>query len=177
MNRWIISTFFGMLMSYLFIPAILGLVHLVEQRNAVIAYLGGSLACIGAAFHGSLLSFQLTEAPLVASGLPDDQLVMIADRLYGHLAFTVILMPFIGFYAGLLLLAIAIWRSRTVKLWVPTLIVAGIVIEFFGPPAYKARVMFILFLIAFGWVGVNVLRMGDAAWHKSGDPPAEGPSV
>ncbi len=102
---------------------------------------------------------------------------MIADRLYGHLAFTVILMPFMGSYAGLLLLAIAIWRSRTAMLWVPTLIVAGIVIEFFGPPAYKARVMFFLFLIAFGWVGVKVLRMGDAAWHKSGDLPAESASV
>ncbi len=102
---------------------------------------------------------------------------MIADRLYGHLAFTVILMPFIGFYAGLLLLAIAIWRSRTAMLWVPTLIVAGIVIEFFGPPAYKARVMFFLFLIAFGWVGVKVLGMEDSSWHKCSDLPAEGASV
>ena len=173
MALWITSTVFGILMSYTFIPAVLALVHLAQQRSAAIAYLGGSLACVGAAFHGSLLGFQLTEAPLVASGLSNDQLVTIAERLYGHTAFTVILMPVIGFYVGLVLLALAMWRSRVVKFWVPLLIIAGIAIEFLGPPAYKARIMFVFFLVAFGWIGVKVLRMGDSAWRDSAGLPAK----
>jgi hypothetical protein len=168
MNRWVMGTYLGILMSYIFIPAILGVIHLVEQRSAVLAYLGGGLACVGAAFHGSVLGFQLAEAPLTASGLDGERLTAITMSLYDHPAFTMIVMPVFALYAGLLLLSIAIWRSRGIGIWVPLLIVSGIGIELFSTLDFKARIMFVFFLIAFGGLGVKILRMTDSAWMQLG---------
>lgn len=170
---WITSTLLGILFSYLFIAAITGVLHLIAQRNEssriglVLGYLGAVLACTGSAFHGSVLGFQLVEAPLVSSGMGDGQLLQIISTLGDHPAFSVIVLPVFGLYIGLLLLAIAIWQTRVAKLWLPLLIVLGMLIELFSPLETKARMMFILFLIAFGWMGIKVLRMSDTEWDNS----------
>jgi Domain of unknown function (DUF4386) len=168
-NRWIASTLLGIFMSYLFIPAILGVMHLLAVRHPRLAHVGGSLACMGAASHGSVLGFQLCEAPLVASGLPLDQLAAILPRLYEHRAFMAIVMPVLALYAGLFVLSVGLWLSRVAPRWVPLVIVGAIGIELFTPLTYKARVMFALFLLAFGWLGIRVLRMGDATWARPAD--------
>jgi hypothetical protein len=158
---FIASTLCGILFSYLLIPAVLGLVHGLTERSRRISFLaiaGLVLTCFGAALHGSVLGFQLAEVPLVFSGLSDAELLRLIPSLSENVAFTVIVMPVFALYLGLLLLCIAIWLARFGGRWIPIVIVVGMVIELFAPLPSKARVMFALFVLGLGALGLKILR-------------------
>ena len=161
---WLAGLYVDLLTMIPMIGAIFGLLHLL-RRAVVLGHLGAGLMLIGSFFHGAVLGFQFVEAPLVVSGIEHGQMVAFSERMYDHTAFTLLLMPFLAFYLGSLLIAAALWRARLGSPWVPALIVVGIVVEFFGPPEFRSQLYFGLQLLAFGWIGSKVLRMPDTEWE------------
>lgn len=163
-DRWLSSRFLNLISFLLFIPAVLGLTHLLRHRAVILGHLGAGLAVVGLYFHGVVIGYSLVEIPLVESGWED--LLAFSEQMYEHLAFTVILMPFLTFFLGLLLMSIAIWRARVAPLWIPAAIVVGLVSNFVAPREVSPELMLILLLLGFGWLGVKILRMSSTEWEQ-----------
>lgn len=160
---WLVANYFTLLMGALMTVAIGILVAIVRERAAALGYLGGALALIGIYFHGSVVGYSLVQAPLVGSELPQDGVLTFAEEgMYTHMAFTTMLIPFLGFFLGMILLALALWRARTAPLWVAGVMAAAPLTEFVGYRGASPELMYVLFTIAFGYLAVRVLRGGDA---------------
>jgi hypothetical protein len=161
-TRWLISNYCTLLMGTLMTMAIFILIGLVRDRAAVLGYVGGALAIVGIYFHGPVVGYSLVEAPLVRSALPQEQVLTFVEQgMYAHVAFTIILIPFLGFFLGMILLAVALWRADRIPVWVAAIIVAAPLTEFFGPQAVSPELMFLLFAIGLGYVGLKTLRGTD----------------
>jgi hypothetical protein len=88
------------------------------------------------------------------------------DAYLGHVGTMVIaLFPhLLGSFFGLLLLAVAGWRSRTLPRIPLALLVAFLVWDF-GLPASAPFEPHLLLAIALGWLGVHVIRMPNSRWR------------
>ncbi len=158
-TRWVISNYCTLLMGALMTMAIFILIVLVRDRAAVLGYIGGALAIFGIYFHGPVVGYSLVEAPLVQSALSQDHVLAFVEQgMYEHIAFTIILIPFLGFFLGMILLAVALWRANIAPVWVAAIIAAAPLTEFFGPQAVSPELMFVLFAIGLGYIGLNILR-------------------
>lgn len=165
-TQWLVGLYVNLLTMIPMIVAIFGLLHLLQRRAVLLGHVSGGLMLVGSFFHGAILGFQFVEAPLVASGMEHVQMVAFSEQMYNHTAFMILLMPFISFHLGSLLMAAALWQARIGAPWVPALIMIGIVVEFFGPATFHAQLYFGLFLLAFGWIGRRVLGMSDVDWDQ-----------
>jgi hypothetical protein len=164
---WMISNLLILISFFLLIPAVLGIVHLLSDHSVTLGHIGGALGLLGLYFHAAVIGYSLVEVPLTASEIERTRIIAFTEQTYyDHTAFTMILLPFIGFYLGSIILAIALWRARVVPLWVAVVIVAALVSEFIGPEAWSPQLMFVLLLIGFGWIGLKVLRMADREWEQ-----------
>lgn len=155
---WLASTFLTLLSFVLLIPAVFGLLYLLRHRSVALGHIGASLAVLGLFFHGAIMGYALVEVPLVESGLERAQMIAFAERMYESPAFVMILAPFIGFYLGMFLLAVALWRAKVAPLWVSVLMVAALLSEFVGTDAVSPDLMFALLLVSLGWLGLRMLR-------------------
>jgi hypothetical protein len=160
-TRWVISNYCTLLMGVLMTMAIFILIVLVRARAAVLGYIGGALAIFGIYFHGPVVGYSLVEAPLVRSALAQDQVLSFVEQgMYDHMAFTIILIPFLGFFLGMILLAVALWRAQIIPVWIAALIAAAPLTEFVGPRVVSPELMFVLFAIGLGYVGLKLHRGG-----------------
>jgi hypothetical protein len=165
-ERWLISTFLTLLSFFLLIPAVLGIVHLLRERAVVLGHIGAGLVLLGLYFHAAVIGYSLVEVPLTASGIERARTIAFTEQMYNNAAFTMVLLPFLSFYLGSIILAVALWRARVAPLWIAFVIVLALLTEFFGPEALSPALMFLLLLVGFGWVGLKVLRMADAEWGQ-----------
>jgi hypothetical protein len=174
-GRWLVGEALNLITFFLFMLAALGTLHLLRHRSVVLGHMGGGLALLGAFFHGAIIGFALVEVPLVESGGARDRMVEFANGIYESTAFTMILFPFLSFFVGWLLLAIALWRARVAPIWVSATLGVAPLSEFFGPEAVSPELMFALFLIGLGYLGLRVLRLSAKDWER-GEAPEAGPS-
>lgn len=100
-----------------------------------------------------------------------------ANQMYEGTAFMMILFPFLSFFVGWILLAIALWRARIARLWVAATLAVAPLSEFFGPEAVSPELMFTLFLIGLGYLSLKILRIPDKVWERGATPAAEPPRV
>ncbi len=163
-GRWLVGNFLVLLSFLLLIPAVFGLLHLLRHRSVTLGHIGTTLVLLGLFFHGTIMGFALVEVPLVESGFERAEMVAFAERMYKGPAFLMILIPFIGFYLGMLILAVALWRAKVAPIWVSVLIVVGLLSEFVGTDAVSPELLYVLLLVSLGWVGLKILRMPDAQW-------------
>ena len=174
-GRWLVGEALNLITFFLFMLAVLGTLHLLRHRSVVLGHMGGGLVLLGAFFHGAIIGFALVEVPLVESGGARDRMVEFANGTYESTAFTMILFPFLSFFVGWILLAIALWRARVAPLWVAATLGVAPLSEFFGPEAVSPELMFALFLIGLGYLGLRVLRLSAKDWER-GEAPGAGPS-
>ena len=172
-RRWLVGEFLNLMTFFLFMLAVVGIVHLLRHRSVVLGHMGGGLVLLGAFFHGAIIGFALVEVPLVESGSTRGRMVDFANGMYESTAFMMILFPFLSFFVGWILLAIALWRARVATLWVAAALAVAPLSEFFGPEGVSPELMFVLFLISLGYVGLKVLRLSDKEWEHGEAPEAE----
>lgn len=175
--RWLVGEALNLITFFLFMLAALGILHLLRDRSVVLGHVGGGLALLGAFFHGAIIGFALVEVPLVESGGGRAPMIEFANGMYESTAFTMILLPFLSFFVGWVLLAIALWRARAVPLWAVATLAVAPLSEFFGPETVSPELMFVLFLITLGYVGLKVLRLSDKDWERGATLVAKPPRI
>ena len=159
-----------MLAAALFVPALVGIAHVVRDRGVVLVHLGVALMIVGAIGHAVFAGFQIVLAGALQSGVDEGQLTAMVDGT-PNVGFVVSLLTFlVGFFPGLLLVAAALWRSRAVPAWAPLGLVAIAVADFlpFTGGRFFAAVVPALGVIGFGAVGWVLLRLTDREWSRTG---------
>jgi hypothetical protein len=114
------------LAGLLLIPAVGGLLRLARQRGAVLATTGGVLAGIGAGFIAvDAALFGLTSYFAAAPGLDRAAVAPYLFAMKADPGAYVLFFAYLLFPLGILLLAVALLRARTVARWQPWLLLAG----------------------------------------------------
>ena len=169
-GRWLASNTLWLYGSFFFIPGALGLLRLARGSRA--AAVGAALLMVGGFFHGAVISYSQVEAPLAESDLdPAAVQRFVSDEMFAHPAFLLVLLPFVAFYLGLLVLTVALWRAGAAPVWVPVVILVALALGIVWQHAYKNEAMFLLLTIALGYLAAKLWRDGGraAAAQRPGD--------
>lgn len=167
-----------LLAAILFVPAMVGIAHLVRGRGVVLVHLGVALTIVGAIGHAVFAGFQIVLSGAIESGVAQADLEPMVEGV-PNAGFVVVLLTFLaGFFPGLLLVAAALWRSRVVAAWVPAGLVALALTDFvpFGAGRLVAAIVPALGVVCFGAIGLVLLRLSDRVWRGEGailEVPAE----
>lgn len=177
---WAVVTILNMVGLLLFVPAILGLMHLLRERSTVLSHVGGGLALVGVlGFVGHNAGYFGFMGGLATSEMSQEQML----QFVGHMETSVsvimyVLMFLLGFQFGPLLLGIGLYRTRVVPRWTAGLVILGMVLWIVAgfTPASESMVaivaVWILFSVGLGSTGLHVLAMSDTDWEKVRVPPA-----
>jgi hypothetical protein len=168
-TRFLISSLLDLLWLLLLIPAVLGLLHLLRARGALLGHIGGGFALAGAVGAAAYRGVNLGQLQVVESDLNQEQ-VLTAFGQASLGSVVVMLISALGLIVGYALLAVGLWRTRAAPRGASGLIVAFLVIDVVGLAAAGGNkgvllVAHTLLLVGLGWIGVRILAMSDAQWR------------
>ncbi|GLW24256.1 hypothetical protein Mame01_42990 [Microbispora amethystogenes] len=151
----------------LWVPGVIGLVHLVRRKGVVLAHIAGVMAVLGLINFSALMISDFFDI-VAYQMLPADQ----AEKLMQDAAQPAMIaawqMPgMIGSFLGLVLVAVAYARAGRAGWWFPAGVLAGILVWLFGASAWNLVLGLggpVILLVVFGVVGVSMIRMRDEEW-------------
>jgi hypothetical protein len=167
--------------SFLFLVAyqvplvigLMGVAHLLRGRAQALSSIGATAAAVSGFGYAVYGGAQLVIPAMVADRENLDTYAQLrADTEPLVVPFAVLGM--LGFIVAVLLLSIALWRSRTGPRGVPPLMWAFLVVEFVGTSVVDgaAYVSAALLLVALVLLAVTVWRSPTAAWTSGADAVA-----
>ena len=172
LDRFYISNLLGMVALILFLPAALGLMHMVRERRAAYGAVGGGLTVLGAfaSLVGCGVGFVVWQ--MAKDGVqPAD-----VSALHGvmHAAGAVIPVYVLGLVMaiGAAILGAGLYLARVVDWWMALFFAAGIVCINVAFPAGLLGLLIVgaaLTLVGLGSMGLMVLRESDADWEHTPD--------
>ncbi|HPV06399.1 MAG TPA: DUF4386 family protein [Aggregatilineales bacterium] len=170
---WDAATVLNMLGLILFVPAVLGLMHLLRERGTVLGHIGGGLALIGVlGFAAHNAGYFGMLGALSRSGLGHETMLQVIESMEGSVSVALYVVMFLlGFQFGPLLLGVGLYRAQAVPRWVAGLVVAGFVLwlvaGFSALSESVAAITAVWMLISsgLGLTGLRLLQMTDRAWE------------
>jgi hypothetical protein len=170
-TRFLISSLLDLLWLLLLIPAVLGLLHLLRARGALLGHIGCGFALAGAVGAAAYRGVNLGQLQVAQSGLDQGE-VLAAFGQASLGSVVVMLISAIGLIVGYALLAVGLWRTRAAPRGASALIVAFLVVDIVGLAAGGNKgvllVAHTLLLVGLGWIGVRMLAMSAAQWRAEG---------
>lgn len=169
--RYEAARFLGLVTALVFIPAFLGIFHLLRGSAGVLAHVGVTLALIGAVGFAADNAAGFVNLEMVSAGAERSEMAELRERTEDSPGLTVVtILGFGGLLLGLLFLSIALWRSRTVSRWIPGLILAFFVLDMFTAGIAKGLDVGVhaLLAIGLGGIGWHILRMSNSDWEGAG---------
>lgn len=170
---WQAATILNLVGIVLFLPAILGLIHLLSSRGVALGHIGGGLALIGvlgwAAHNARYNSF------MGAASTADNRQDMPAfiDHWMAVPETAAYVLMFVGAHSiGMLLLGIGLYRAHVTYNWAAMLILLGAglsVVAGFSPFSEVTAAIATVHLITavgLGATGFGVLSGSDADWAR-----------
>lgn len=154
--------------SMLFAPlGLLGLAHVTRWRSPRLTAIATPL------FIWGMWGFQnlLSQGYLMVYSMPNilgvDQAVQFSESLRSDVGVIASgLVPHIlGSFVGLILLTIACWKSRAFPRTPLVLLVAFLVWDYGLPSGEGVFEPHLLLVLAWGWLGLHLMRMKDATWR------------
>jgi hypothetical protein len=153
-----------------FIPGVLGIVHLLRQRGVVLGHVGSVLAILG------MISFVAESAIAQATAvLAEDagHRAVYAQAVYSmrHSPLAAfVLLALLG-EIGLILLAVAMRRARRAPGWVVAATAVAVLVDFAPiPDPLGLIITWLLLGLAFGRIGWAIRTTSDAEWEQPGEP-------
>ena len=158
----------------LWVPGLVGAVHLLRHRAVVLGHILGSLAILGVVMFTALAATTFYDVA-IATSLPLDQAVKVNEAVEDVTGAAVVLIPaLLGTFIGLIGMGIALWRGGWAPAWVAVAAAAGMLLVVAGDGNKITGLAGSLALLAaYGFVGLTMLRMGNDAWERA-TPPAHG---
>jgi hypothetical protein len=180
-DRWFISQLAMLVGLVLFVPAVLGLVHMLRERYARIGDVGGGLTLLGtmAGLAATGVGFALWQ---MVKPVATPQMALLADRLFDSGAIIgVVFAPTVLIAIGMIVVGYGLYRSRVVHPVSALCLAVGSVCLTIGlgPAASVAlaiagAAIFLVGLLPIGWA---VLMEPDEDWEHTPEfrgfrPPA-----
>jgi hypothetical protein len=159
----------------LMVPALLGLMHMLRERQVTLGHVGGGLAMLGLLAFVGIVAMELVMWQLVGDG----DTAAAVTLLQGLNESAGILIPFaivsFGFAIGMALLSVGLYRARVVQSWMAVCVGVGSIVFGFG----IATAMNWLTIVAAAFLVVGLVSIGrmvlgetDEAWEHT--PEYEG---
>ncbi|MQB00406.1 MAG: hypothetical protein GEU78_08965 [Actinobacteria bacterium] len=162
------SILVGLLATVLFVPIALGLAHLVRSGAPRLGLVGGGLALIGVVGYSAMHGADIAFLEMVKQDVGQTAAVHIIEGFEASAGGASVLALFlVGMFLGTLLLALALWRTRSAPRLAAALIAVFLVVDAAGAIAGIKPVNLVahtLLIVGSGWIGLRVLAMTDEEW-------------
>lgn len=165
----------------LFLPAILGLMHLLRQRATAFGHLGAGLAMIG--LFGATAVVAVDGITVSQMGQPQasaEEMAALLDRIKESAGFRAIaVVGAVSFVLGMLLLAYGLWRTGAVQPWMAGGIAAAAIAVFIGQVTDNRAIFaiaFAIYVVGLGPLGWRILTESDEEWARIPARPASTPA-
>ena len=170
-DRFYVSTVIGIAGSILLVPAVLGLMHMLREKQVALGHAGGGLALLGSLVFMMFWGASLMEWQMVRGGGDRAQMTALLDR-FMHTTGTEVFFFFgLAFTIGLLALALGLYRARAVHWSTAGALGAGAVVLqcafFVGNEAAWFIVAAAMLLVGFVTIGRMVLLETDDEWEHT----------
>jgi len=175
LDAWYVAHLLAFISIGLMVPAVLGLMHMLREREVAFGHLGGGLAMVGLLAFAGIVGMEMAMWQMVAGGSTREA-VGLLERLNDT---TGIVVPFLlvsfGFSLGLACLAYGLLRARFVQSWMAIFVAVGAIVFGFAIGTamnWLAIVGAAFLVVGLGAIGRMVLRETDEAWEHT--PEYEG---
>jgi hypothetical protein len=175
LDAWYVAHLLALISIALVVPAVLGLMHMLREREVAFGHVGGGLAMLGLLAFTGIVAMELAMWQMAAGGSTAEAVALL-ERLNNT---TGIVIPFVlvsfGFTLGLACLAVGLYRARAVQSWMAISTAAGAVLFGFavGTAMNWLTIVAAAFLVVgLGAIGRMVLGETDEAWEHT--PEYEG---
>jgi hypothetical protein len=175
LDAWYVAHLLALVSIALMVPAVLGLMHMLREREVAFGHVGGGLAMLGLLAFAGIVGMELAIWQMVAGGSTREAVALL-ERLNGTAGITI---PFVlvsfGFTLGLACLAAGLYRARAVQSWMAVSVAVGALLlgfAFVTAMNWLAIVAAAFLVVGVGAIGRMVLRETDEAWEHT--PEYEG---
>lgn len=165
----------ALLVSSFFLPiGLLGLAWVAHHRARRLTAVAAVLAVWGMWGFHNVLAMGYTTGTVAPDAIGVDAAVRLNDGLVDDVGVlvTALLPHLVGSFFGLLLLAVACWRSGLLPK-LPLLLMVGFLVWDFGLPPVGPLEPHLLLVLSWVWLGVAMLRLPREVW-LGGDAPRAG---
>ena|SRR5918992_3917523 len=170
-DRFYIASLATLVALILLVPAILGLMHMLREREVAYGHLGGGLALLGSFLVMAIMGIQLVVWQMVAGGADRAEMIALLDRVNDTTGIVVPLFILsFAFALGFAILAAGLYRARAVHPWMAILIAAGGVMLPIGATIASEVVVSlgaVALLVGLGFTGWRVLMEPDSDWEHT----------
>jgi len=170
-DRFYLFSMLGLVSAIVLVPALLGLMHMLRERAPGWGYIGGGLMMLG-----NLLSIgdwmgNFVQWQMAAPSADREQMTALLIRLDDTPGSALPLqLSGFAFLLGTTVLAIGLYRARTVPAWIAPALVIGIVANLAGFLASSVPLLIAssaVLLAALGWIGAIVLTESGDRWEHT----------
>ena len=175
LDAWYVAHLLALISIALTVPVVLGLMHMLREREVAFGHVGGGLAMLGLLAFAGVVGMELVMWQMVAGGSTREAVALL-ERLNETAG---ILIPFVfvsfGLTLGLACLAFGLYRARAVQSWMAISVAAGAIllgVAFGAALNWLAIVAAAFLVVGLGAIGRMVLRETDEAWEHT--PEYEG---
>jgi hypothetical protein len=175
LDAWYVAHLLALVSIAVMVPAVLGLTHMLREREVAFGHVGGGLAMLGLLAFAGIVGMEFAMWQMAAGGSTREAVALL-ERL-NNTAGIVIPFAFVsfGFALGLACLAVGLYRARAVQSWMAVSTAAGAILFGFAIGTamnWLAVVAAAFLVVGLGSIGRMVLRETDEAWEHT--PEYEG---
>jgi len=175
LDAWYVAHLLALISIALTVPVVLGLMHMLREREVAFGHVGGGLAMLGLLAFAGIVGMELVMWQMVAGGSTREAVALL-ERLNDTAG---IVIPFVlvsfGLALGLACLALGLYRARAVESWMAISVATGAIllgVAFGAALNWLAIVAAAFLVVGLGAIGRMVLRETDEAWEHT--PEYEG---
>ena len=171
-ERWLFSNVTVLFALLLAIPAVLGLMHMLREREAGYGHVGGAAALVGIFAASCSVAIQgFVGWQMGSTGANTSEMTALWERINqaGGSLIALFLVPFC-FAVGMAILCIGLYRARAVQSWTATAIAIGATCIVAAGPLASEVVGIIggaFLLVGLFTVGRMVLNESEEEWEHT----------
>jgi hypothetical protein len=170
-DAWYIAHLLVLVAIVLAVPAVLGLMHMLREREVTLGHMGGGLGLLGLiAFTGIVTIEGLVGWQMAVAG-DRGEMVALLERMF---ATTGVVIPLYvmsyAFTLGVLCLATGLYRARVVQWWMALFVAVGAIAAAVAGTAaieWLAIVGAAFLFVGLGSIGRMVLTESDEDWEHT----------
>jgi hypothetical protein len=171
LDAWYVAHLLVLVSIVLAIPAVLGLMHMLREREVAWGHLGGGLGLLGLVAFTGLIAIDGFVGWQMASEGDRAEMVALFERLFESAG---VVIPFFAmtfaFTLGMLCLSFGLYRARAVQSWMALCLAVGSVAFAVGGTAAINWLMIVgaaIVLVGLGSIGRMVLTESDEDWEHT----------
>jgi hypothetical protein len=167
LDRWYTAHALEIVGMTLMVGAVLGLAHLLHERSAGAAVLGGALALIGLVMGAAAFGAEGLGGYYMVKHAPSAAAVQAWDDMYNGMRIIPFFAASLLIFVGLIVLAVQLFRTHVVASWQAGAIVLGaLCVGAAGPSGVQALSVagMVLLFVGLAPIGYMVLTESDAEW-------------